>query len=417
MQSISYRLIHNDSNISFEPCLADVLSPRNSFDCFALGEGSRYCAVALASYSWMMYLWTKKCTGCCELTASCDPSCCRSNDNRIGGDVCGWKKATVLKTLEIDESNLLYANFCNDVGVNPYFIVRDDEWKTVVLTIRGTLSFEDMISDVTLTPRSLEEIGEQYGFDGRGEYCHGGMLAGACWIYEDLKRHQILDKAMEAHPGFGLRIVGHSLGAGVAAMLGRMLRQQYPTVYCLCFSPPGCVFSERTARESKDYVCSYVLHNDIVPRLSYESLVNFRNDLIEMIARIKCPKHEVFDANFRPWNEKALLSLPDTLLYSKDEIPPSKFYQEFEKFKLRQTERQQERGGNQSKMNAPGRVMQMVRTSARLDNVPCGCMLSCMKCIVCCGFSHETKKYKLRWIDSKDLTEIYICKWRSLNNF
>lgn len=410
MQSISYRLIHEHSHVSFEPTMASVLSPRNSFDCFALGEGSRYCAVALASYSWMMYLWTKKCTGCCELTASSHPRCCRSDENLIGDDICGWKKATVLKTLQIDESNLLYANFCNDVGVNPYFIVKDDEWKTIVLTIRGTLSFEDMISDVTLTPKPLDEIGEKYGFDGRGEFCHSGFLAGACWIYDDLKRHRILDEALEAHSDFGLRIIGHSLGAGVAAMLGRMLRQQYPNLYCLCFSPPGCVFSERTAKESKDYVCSYVLHNDIVPRLSYESLVNFRNDLIEMIARIKCPKHKVFDANFRPWNEKALLSLPETLLYSKADIPATKFYNEFERFKLRQSERQQERGGQQSKMSAPGKIMHMVRTSARLDNVPCSCMLSCMKCIVCCGFSPVTKKYKVRWIDSKDLSEIYICE-------
>lgn len=417
MQSISFRLIHNDSNMSFEPCIADVLSPKNSFDCFALSEGSRYCAVALASYSWMMFLWTKKCTGCFELTASCDPNCCRSDENLIGGDICGWKKATVLKTLEIDESNLLYANFCNDIGVNPYFVLRDDEWKTIVVAIRGTLSFEDMISDVTLTPRSLDDLGQKFGFDGQDEFCHSGFLAGACWIYNDLKQNGILDKAMEAHSDFGLRIIGHSLGAGVAAMLGRMLLQQYPNLYCLCFSPPGCVFSERTANESKDYVVSYVLHNDIVPRLSYESLANFRNDLIEMIARIKCPKHKVFDANFRPWNEKALLSLPEKLLYSKSEIPASNFYSEFEKFKQRQIERQQERGGNQSSMSAPGKIMHMVRISARLDNVPCGCMFSCMKCVVCCGTSHETKKYKLRWIDAKDLKEIYICEYHFLTRF
>ena len=113
-----------------------------------------------------------------------------------------------------------------------------------------------MVSDVTISPQSLEELGEQFGFDGKGEYCHSGMLAGAKSIYDDLKRHKILDEAMEAHSEYGLRIVGHSLGAGVAAVLGRMMKQQYPNLYCLSFSPPGCVFSERTALECKDYVCS-----------------------------------------------------------------------------------------------------------------------------------------------------------------
>ncbi len=69
----------------------------------------------------------------------------------------------------------------------------------------------------SVTPKSLEEIGKEFGFDGEGEYCHSGMLSGAQNIYEDLMRHKILDKAMEEHPDYGLRIVGHSLGAGVAA--------------------------------------------------------------------------------------------------------------------------------------------------------------------------------------------------------
>lgn len=68
---------------------------------------------------------------------------------------------------------------------------------------------------------------------------------------------------------------------------------------CLCFSPPGCVFTPRIAEISKEFAWSYVLHNDIVPRLSYHSLANMRNDVIEMIARIKVPKHQVFAKNMR----------------------------------------------------------------------------------------------------------------------
>jgi sn1-specific diacylglycerol lipase len=94
----------------------------------------------------------------------------------------------VLKTLGISESDFLYANFSNDVGVNPYIILVDRKWKTILLAIRGTLSMEDMISDVTISPTSLEECGERFGFDGEGEYCHNGILAGAKWVYEDLER-------------------------------------------------------------------------------------------------------------------------------------------------------------------------------------------------------------------------------------
>jgi hypothetical protein len=54
--------------------------------------------------------------------------------------------------------------------VNPYMIVLDRAWKTVVVAIRGTLSLEDMITDVTISPQCLENLGYEFGFDGVGEY-------------------------------------------------------------------------------------------------------------------------------------------------------------------------------------------------------------------------------------------------------
>jgi hypothetical protein len=59
------------------------------------------------------------------------------------------------------------------------------------------------------------------------------------------------------------------------------------------------VFTKRTAKISEDFALSYVLHNDLIPRLSYHSMVNLRNDVIEMVARIKVPKHDVFAKNMR----------------------------------------------------------------------------------------------------------------------
>ena len=410
-QDISLRLIEKDHHMSFEPTVNRIVSSQNPFDCLLLAEGSRYSQVAVASYTWMMYIWRKKCTGCCQLTANSIHQCCtchlrycrssNQNQNIIGGTIFGWDEVAVLQSLGIQESNLLYANFSNDVGVSPYLIIRDDKWKTIVIAIRGTLTLEDMITDVTLTPVSLDETGQKFGFEGRDEYCHGGILACALSIHDDLMRHNLLGTTFEAHPDFGLRIIGHSLGGGVAAMLGRILKQQYSKLYCLCFSPPGCVFTERTAKESMAYCCSYVLHNDIVPRLSYESLVNLRNDLVEMISRIKCPKHQIFDDMFIFKRESDVLSYEDKHLHPKNEIPPSSFHSSFEQFKSKQRHRQGMR------MTIPGRIMRMIRVSTKLDNVPCWPLPRIAACIVSCGIRHETFKYKMVWTDPKDLAEIF----------
>lgn len=61
---------------------------------------------------------------------------------------------------------------------------------------------------------------------------------------------------------YGLVIVGHSLGAGTAAILSFLLRPQYPTLHCYSYSPPGgllrwvnlCVFIQKTLQESISHV-------------------------------------------------------------------------------------------------------------------------------------------------------------------
>ena len=64
----------------------------------------------------------------------------------------------------------LAAIFLYSIQVNPYMIIVDRKWKTLVVAIRGTLSLEDMITDVSISPQSLEELGKKFGFNGVGEY-------------------------------------------------------------------------------------------------------------------------------------------------------------------------------------------------------------------------------------------------------
>jgi pentatricopeptide repeat protein len=229
------KILHQDGVMTFRPTVRRKLSPESTFDRLVLSEGARYSTVALAAYSWMMYLWTSRCIGCCDLSTTtlcelcfCRPRYCRSRDHVIGDNFCGWKQASVLKTLGIDERDFLFANFRNDVNVCPYIVLIDRRCRNILIVIRGTLSFEDMISDVTISPESLEDVGEEFGFDGTDEFCHRGMLEAAKYVYDDMEARGVLYVALHEHPEFNLRLIGHSLGAGVAAVLGLMMRKKYP---------------------------------------------------------------------------------------------------------------------------------------------------------------------------------------------
>jgi hypothetical protein len=56
----------------------------------------------------------------------------------------------------------------------------------------------------------------------RGGYAHWGMLEAAQWFAEnELKAvREVCDK----HPGYGLLLVGHSLGAGTACLLAHWIK-------------------------------------------------------------------------------------------------------------------------------------------------------------------------------------------------
>jgi sn1-specific diacylglycerol lipase len=170
---------------------------------------------------------------------------------------------------------------------NPYCVILDHKWRSVVVAVRGTLSLEDCITDALAESVSLEDLGQRHGFDGKGEYCHAGMLASSEWIASDLAKRKTLEKAFSLHPDYSLRITGHSLGAGCAFLLSLMLKKQYPGLRCLPYSPPGGLVSMKTARASADYTTSFILGSDIVPRLSIESMEHLRNETLEIISRLK----------------------------------------------------------------------------------------------------------------------------------
>lgn len=246
--------------------------------------------------------------------------------------------------LDCPNTALVYGSFRNDRVSTPYCILVDEDAKKVIITVRGTASLEDLVTDLQMTPVDMSEVGKTCGFDGTNKYAHKGILLRAKWIFNDLTKTKILKKLFpipnrsnQEHRGlqdYGLVVTGHSLGASCAVMLSTMLKPMYPDIRCYAYCPPGCSTSIDFAEECKDYVVSIVCGNDIIPRVAVTNFEMMRFDFFETLARIKCSKYQVMREMRSTCQDADLESQLKRLLHDKDKIPKhTTFFQQLQAFR------------------------------------------------------------------------------------
>lgn len=201
-------------------------------------------------------------------------------------------------------------------GRPAYVLARDEARRVIVVSVRGTHSSSDVLTDLTLDSCPFLE-----------GWAHQGMLEAARWLHSQLcpKLTQL------AHAqGWTIVLVGHSLGAGTAALLAMLLQQDLEhltqqqqqqqldpldalgllslsnsagppgvsgapaqqqqggggeggprcRVQCWAFACPPVVSRNLAARCSL-YTRSVVLQHDIVPRLCPEAFEDLRGEVLK----------------------------------------------------------------------------------------------------------------------------------------
>ncbi|KAG7374764.1 lipase class 3 [Nitzschia inconspicua] len=342
----------------------------------------------------------------------------------VGDTLCQWHKHSLLLVAGLSESDLVYAQFQNRFSMVPYCILLDHERSLVILSIRGSLSLEDVVTDTLVQPEPLDTIGEQYGFDAQGQFCHAGVLACFENIYQDLRRHGLLEQLLlEDYPTYELRIVGHSLGAGVSTLMGYVLRSKFPSLKVYGFSPPGCTMTWKLATDCIPWTTSFILDNDIVPRLSVLALEDLRDEVLELIGRIKVPKYKVFETFLRgrdgrrgcingsdgassDFYDDDVDDLTHVIQGILDEVPQDTlYYRQVQEFLQVQQTRKESRGDTSSRrvlFYPPGRMIHLLKTG---EEGGCAHLLS--KCLTCCT-SNSGFVYTPVYISNDDLDEIIV---------
>ena len=433
-----FYVMHQEGSETFyESTSRKVLDVNKTLDRFVLQEGARFSRYQLAIYTWPLYLYGNPITGLPKLLAKsgsvCYGSRASTNDDEdflmegipsnlvLGDNCCKAHKAALMLQAGIDDetTELIYAQLYSSFSEIPYCIIVDHEWKCVVLAIRGTFSLEDCVTDVLIDPSSLEEMGEEFGFDGRDQYCHGGVMASARIVHRDLQRHGLLEMLLlgdsARYPDYTLRIVGHSLGAGCGTLMSYMLRQKYPSLRCINYSPPGCSLTWKMATECKDWSTTFVLDSDLVPRLSVQTLEHLRDEVLDLVGRVKVPKGEVARRTLSGRNSDidALADLVNDLLLDPDEIPHDSEYQvQLGIVKAIQAERRSSRGHVRSiMMYPPGRIVHFTKTSEKPS-----WKTGIVKCLTCCT-TNIGSEYTPIWVKNDDFNEIVVSTTMGSDHF
>merc|ERR1712038_304160 len=163
---------------------------------------------------------------------------------------------------------------------------------TVVLSIRGTYTISGLLIDANAYSK---------------EYCdgfaHSAMATSTDNLWDVVKEDII--KLLKDNPGYNLVINGHSLGAGIAALLS--LKLQYRNllkkadsslanvqVHCFAFACPPVYYQAEESKEIKDAmknIYGFIHENDCVPFLSVDAIRRLSQTVIDID---KIPSHFPF---------------------------------------------------------------------------------------------------------------------------
>ncbi|RCI05246.1 hypothetical protein CU098_012389 [Rhizopus stolonifer] len=180
---------------------------------------------------------------------------------------------SICEHLEIDKQDLLAYELRTEAAFRPsYFIARDRKLNAIVLSIRGTMSTFDTMTDLVCEYEPW-----------KGGIVHKGMKSSATWFFRNIAPKLIA--YVNKHSTTSLYIVGHSLGASTGAILSIMLTDYISefrkgkdrdfTIQCFGYAP-ACGLSLDLANRYKDRITSIVFADDFVSKLSYGSMMDVK---------------------------------------------------------------------------------------------------------------------------------------------
>ncbi|XP_065890020.1 diacylglycerol lipase-alpha-like isoform X2 [Dysidea avara] len=259
-----------------------------------LGKNIRhYLKFAIGIYGWPAHVYISPIAG---TACVCTHLRCRATSRRseVFTDdnccLCNTAAMRVRSELTNDE-DIIYISFKNEVHLPPFSLCFDHPNKAVVLSIRGSMSLKDALTDLNLSMTSIHV--DDAAYHDRVMKVHSGMLHAAKNIKKIIGTRLTEIFRSEQYRDYKLIITGHSLGAGVAAVLAVLYHSRYENLHCYSFSPPGALFTLPLVEYSKPFITTIIYGSDIVPRMTFRGLLYLKRTMVNLLKQCDLPKHAI----------------------------------------------------------------------------------------------------------------------------
>jgi hypothetical protein len=188
---------------------------------------------------------------------------------------------------------LLYAFLDQDKSVDrpASALFLHEERKIACLSIRGTATINDVITDIRQMPVPFPDNDPEHTVEKEDDWTsifqgQGVALNGMASAAINLFREHIDSLVSLAKQGYRIRITGHSLGGGVATMIGILVLrhleryteltnslksgttlEESDLLRVYAYGTPSCV-DAKLADSVDSFVTTVILHDDVFPRLT-----------------------------------------------------------------------------------------------------------------------------------------------------